>query len=476
MRKIFTLLSFMFVACSLSAQITWAQFAADEFAGGTGTADDPYLIETAEQFAKIAKDCDDGNEFEDVYFLLTADIDLEDFQWEPIGGSSSFEEPTFWGIIDGDGHKISNLKVSKTTYNDGLFVAGLVAELGAFGEIRNLTIESGSITGYASAGAFASMNTGLIINCTNYATVMTTGMGYAGGIAGAMWPSTQGAGNVGAIINCVNYGDITAYGNNAFIAGGIVGDLKGRIERCANFGMITAGNATAAGIAGQVSGNSSVINDCYNRGDIFAASGMQMGGIVGLVGNSSSTTPTVSIENCYNAAPVNYLSSAINQANSIIGYCLSGSGAIDRCYNNTDYCDLGFAPSNLIVIGANCSDMTTAQMTSSSFVTVLNSRTPSEEIWAADEDNINDGFPVLAFQLQDKGNAVTEVKDAEAYKLYGVDGSIVFEGEGNPQVRVWSVSGTMIYNGEAASLSGKQFAPGLYVVSAGETNQKVLVK
>ncbi|HJA13269.1 MAG TPA: hypothetical protein H9799_10080, partial [Candidatus Mediterraneibacter merdipullorum] len=39
----------------------WTDYAAEAFAGGTGTKDAPYLIETAEQLAKIAKDVNDGS-------------------------------------------------------------------------------------------------------------------------------------------------------------------------------------------------------------------------------------------------------------------------------------------------------------------------------------------------------------------------------------------------------------------------------
>lgn len=74
MKKTFTLLMTLMVACTMSAQIKWTSFAAKEYAGGSGTEDDPYLIETPEQLAKIAKDADAGNDFLDVYFLIVATL------------------------------------------------------------------------------------------------------------------------------------------------------------------------------------------------------------------------------------------------------------------------------------------------------------------------------------------------------------------------------------------------------------------
>lgn len=61
----------------------WIEHAASNYAGGTGTEADPYLIETPEQLAKLAVDAtgkDDTagkNLLEGIYFKQTADIDLQ---------------------------------------------------------------------------------------------------------------------------------------------------------------------------------------------------------------------------------------------------------------------------------------------------------------------------------------------------------------------------------------------------------------
>lgn len=75
---------------------------ANGFAGGNGTAENPYLISSAEQFRIIGTE-DFQNELlkgenDDLYFRLTADIDLSD--------QEGYVAEVFSGTLDGDGHTI----------------------------------------------------------------------------------------------------------------------------------------------------------------------------------------------------------------------------------------------------------------------------------------------------------------------------------------------------------------------------------
>lgn len=66
----------------------WTDYAATDFAGGSGTAEDPWQIETAEQLAKLAVDVNSGivdKTHAKEYFVLTADLDLSAHRWIPIG-------------------------------------------------------------------------------------------------------------------------------------------------------------------------------------------------------------------------------------------------------------------------------------------------------------------------------------------------------------------------------------------------------
>ena len=148
-------------------------------AGGSGTQKDPFLIETAEQFASFRDSVNSGHTFEGLYFRQTADLDLEVFRpWTPIGqsGSSFF----FAGFYDGNGHVISNLYCdgSGTAGNMGLFgqLGGTVANLGiASGVIEGVNVGSIASHQYASSPAPAR-----IFNCFSLADLRASSR--AGGL------------------------------------------------------------------------------------------------------------------------------------------------------------------------------------------------------------------------------------------------------------------------------------------------------
>ena len=71
-----------------------------QYAGGSGTADDPYLIATAEQLNAIGL----HPEHSAKHFRLTADIDMNDLGKTPVNLI-----PTFQGVFDGNDHAIANL-------------------------------------------------------------------------------------------------------------------------------------------------------------------------------------------------------------------------------------------------------------------------------------------------------------------------------------------------------------------------------
>ena len=70
-----------------------------DFAGGSGTEDDPFQVETAAQLNNV-------REYPDQHFIKVVNINLGEFagenEWEPIGGYLS--QYRFLGTYDGDGH------------------------------------------------------------------------------------------------------------------------------------------------------------------------------------------------------------------------------------------------------------------------------------------------------------------------------------------------------------------------------------
>ena len=108
----------------MSTQEIWGQtysidLYAQNYAGGSGTKNDPYLISNDKELAKLARDVNNGNTsqaFLGKYFKLTADIDLSGGIWMPIGkyynyGKDNGNNRLFFGKFDGNGHVIKNMHI-----------------------------------------------------------------------------------------------------------------------------------------------------------------------------------------------------------------------------------------------------------------------------------------------------------------------------------------------------------------------------
>lgn len=258
-----------------------------------------YIITTAEELAWFADSAKYGSS-ENV--LLTADIDLADKEWTPIG-KSNYDK--YSGTFDGNGHTVSGLKISNSAYA-GLFgyVSGKVSNLTVTGEI--------TYTGYSTpyAGGIAGYNTGIIENCVSDTSI--SGKPTGGGIAGA---------NEGIVTGCINRGTITGSSNDV---GGIAGVSKGgEIALSINYGTVSSTSYSyAGGITGQIQGNS-VIKNAYNTGNI---SGRYTGGIAGYVYSSS-----VSINNAYSTGAINCTGSYAGGIAAYMGYGVSAKN-ITNCY------------------------------------------------------------------------------------------------------------------------------------------------
>ena len=115
---------------------------AEEFTGsdGTGTADNPYIIETLADLEELSTYAAE-NDTSGKYFKLTADIDMSGkygadkgeeggTSWTPIGKIGIDENDcSFKGEFDGDGHAISGLYIS---YSENMSW-GLFGQVGAGG-------------------------------------------------------------------------------------------------------------------------------------------------------------------------------------------------------------------------------------------------------------------------------------------------------------------------------------------------------
>lgn len=257
---------------------------------GSGTKNDPYQISTADQL-KLFRDKVNSSKTSDetkICVVLTADIDLKNEAWTPIGigKDTRNEDLPYSGTFDGNGHTISGLNVNYGDKNGGLFCHVKSAT------IKNLTV-AGSVTyssgdGIVYGGIVGCANSSTIENCTNRCTV--TGTWYAGGIVG--WSVDSD------IIGCANFGNISSPFRSGGICGGITGQvdaygIDATIRDCYNVGMVSG--KYAGGITGQSdSGNIDIlIANCYNVGSLHGST--NTGEIIGDLSGPICTT----IDNCY---------------------------------------------------------------------------------------------------------------------------------------------------------------------------------
>jgi hypothetical protein len=180
-------LKFLFLAFLLSWPAAFSCFA--KYGGGEGTAEQPYLIYTAEQMNQIGIDSDDWGK----HFALMADIDLSGFAGEPQFNLIGSTTDPFSGVFDGRGHTISGF----TYQGDGIsYEIGLFRVVdGEEAVIKNLGLIDPNISGAFLVSTLAALlNDGRIENCwVTGGSVYAEGM-RAGGLAGEI--------SAGMVLNC----------------------------------------------------------------------------------------------------------------------------------------------------------------------------------------------------------------------------------------------------------------------------------
>ncbi|MDI9433516.1 MAG: GLUG motif-containing protein [Planctomycetota bacterium] len=344
-----------------------SQLPALPFAGGTGTANDPYHIATAEQLNSIG--C--NPRLMTAHFRMTEDFDLKGISVHRIGS----EYLPYGGVFDGGGFTISNFTYTATdSLPVGLFqvvdgfdrmaevrdlrfadpnvraqTARYVGTLaGAIGSavLRNCHIDGGQLVGHADVGGLAGLNGrwthqqgerhGTIVDCRANATV--TGQDFVGGLVGTnsrrstitdchtggITIGTQGVGGLvganssGTIVRCSSGGTVCAERSGGGVAGGNPG---GTVRECVSRANVS-GRYQIGGLAGT---NYGIIANCYARGNV---SGDQIiGGLVGCNGfkNPWEEDPG-NIFNCYAGGNV----SGDTPSGGLVG--VHESGTISNCF------------------------------------------------------------------------------------------------------------------------------------------------
>ena len=234
---------------------------------GTGTEDDPYLIQSAADLAYIAKVVNEAakgtDNFKGEYFKMTKSINLNDNELliGTYAGGLQFQ-----GYFDGNNCSIRGMKSSQALF--GYVQNGYIKNLSVYGTVTSTTARTGGVVSH--------MTTATIENVTNYANV--SGTSAVAGIVGYHVSNTSTIAN-----NCVNYGTVTG---NSYQVGGIAGFAKGTITNCVNFGDISSTGDYVAGIGGAAKDAAGTRSNCVNYGNISGKS--YVGGAFGLINKTTS--------------------------------------------------------------------------------------------------------------------------------------------------------------------------------------------
>jgi len=149
----------------------------EEFAGGSGTVEDPYLISSAEQLNNIRN-------YLDKHFKQINDIDLSEYDnWQPIGNFRAGNG--FKGSFDGNSFVINNLNIDRPEEeNVGFFEfvqrQFLASHLSP--NLKNINIINANINGKNRVGGLVALNSGVIDNCNVSGKI--NGYKWSGGFVG----------------------------------------------------------------------------------------------------------------------------------------------------------------------------------------------------------------------------------------------------------------------------------------------------
>ena len=129
----------------------WTGAVATKYAGGSGTAEDPYQIETAEQLARcILK----NKKTDSFHYILTADIYLNDvnspFWADKVGCNSWYSQRDVYAnfqntTFDGDGYVVYGLFIDHTGPQAEYWRTGLFPQIGAGCVVKNVAISQSYI-------------------------------------------------------------------------------------------------------------------------------------------------------------------------------------------------------------------------------------------------------------------------------------------------------------------------------------------
>ena len=336
--------------------------------------DGVYQIGTADELVWFAKQVNGGSTA--ISGVLTAEIDLNGFDWTPIGSSAK----KFSGSFDGAGYAIKNLTIDYQTVKSGERLY-----LGLFGyaegtkdnraAIKNLTVQgsvnagsefsvySGNVAGVVACGSYVDVSG--VISRVNVTVDAKVGSACGvGGLAGVLINSTA--------TNCGSEGNVSGVKN----LGGLCYEFyAGTMTGCYNTGAVSGSGTCVGGIMGYA--KQAAIKDVYNTGAVSTTKNL-VGGLVGEMENSSLT-------NGYSTGKITVSESGGSSVGAAVGW----ADTLSNVYYLEGTSEKG--------VGR---DGTAAAKTADE----LKAKTMPAALgngFKRDLGNINGGYPVLSWQTSD---------------------------------------------------------------------------
>ena len=282
-----------------------------------------------------------------------------------------------------------------------------------------------------------------------------------------------GAVNGGTIKNLVVRGSVTGSSDVA----GVVGNLTaGQVINCGNEATVSGG-ANVGGVVGVVNG-ASTVTGCYNKGAVGGTTGY-IGGVTGQHWRAGT------VQNCYNVGTV----TGPATVGGVVGGHKAASPVVENCFNAGSVVDSTDNANNIgAVVGAtrgtqtNCFYLTGCGTSSKDGVTEVAKITADMlgEAFIADDDGINGGLPVLAWQQKVPDLIIgsyealkafaDSVNGGETYegKLVRLDVNVTLGGESNPWTPISTFKGT--FDGNYHVVSDLYIASGSTVGFFGAVN------
>lgn len=161
------------------SSVVWNTEVAPVHETGYSVKDNTYYIASAEGLVWFANQVNVNKvNFSGKTVVLTADIDLKNMDWEPIGQTGNCG---FLGIFDGNGKTIYNLNVDSEDETGANYSSGLFGWIESHSEgannctIKNLTIDGATIKGHHNCAVVVGYLIGVVENChVKKATVSCT--------------------------------------------------------------------------------------------------------------------------------------------------------------------------------------------------------------------------------------------------------------------------------------------------------------